>query len=480
MPPLGYLSNSAINQSLSYLQSHYSICQRFRLPERSVEGRWIYGIRIAGGDLEHRHAVLLIGGVHARELINPDLLVSFALDLCDAYDTGSDLTFGPKTYTAFQVRLIVEALEIYIVPLVNPDGRRYVQMTGGDPWWRKNRSPNPGQPCRGVDLNRNYDFLWPSGIGTSTSSCSEVFKGSGAFSEPETRNVRWLLDTYPNIECMVDVHSYTELVLYPWGDDDSQTVDPAMNFQNPAYNGQRGVVGAGYREYMPQADLDWHADTGARIRDAIAAVRGRAYTLKPSVLLYPTSGTSKDYSYSRHFVDATKRRIYAYTIETAREFQPPYTEALNVISEVSSGLTQFCLSCLCPVRFVFQHHPWDELEGLFEILREAVFLPTAAGQRYLRLIDAHALEATELLAADERLRERTDDVLQRVGKVAATWKEKEPRPFEPALIDELDEVFRAFEERGSAELREAIEEVRRDLDRFRGRTLAEGLQDIGS
>ena len=52
---------------------------------------------------------------------------------------------------------------------------------------------------------------------------------------------------------------------------------------------------------------------------------------------------------SRHFTDGKKSRVYAYTVETGTEFQPPYSEALNIITEVSSGLVQFCLECVCAV-----------------------------------------------------------------------------------------------------------------------------------
>ena len=477
MPPQGYLTTQGIDQAITHLVNTYSsICTPINLPEGSIEGERIRACKIAGGTASNRHGVLFLGGVHARELINPDALLYFAVQLCNAYKKGLGLTFGGRTYTSFAVRLIVELLDVFVFPLVNPDGRRYVQTV--DAGWRKNRNPNPGQSCKGVDLNRNYDFLWQWTIGnTSSSACDIVFKGSAAFSEPETRNVRWLLDQNPNIACMVDCHSYTEQLVYPWGDDDGQTTDPTQNFRNPAYDGQRGVPSSGYAEYIPQTDLDRHVEAGTKMRDAIAAVRGRTYLLRPSVQIYPVSGAGSDYSYSRHLVDATKRRIHSYTLESAREFQPDYqTEGIRVIEEVASGLVQFCLSCLCPFRLVLQRHPWDELEGLFEILRDVVFLSTAAGRRYVRLLDAHALEASELLMADERLREQADDVLQHVGEVVSTWQQKEPRRFESGLVDLVDEFFRAVGERGSSELREAIDEVRRDLDHFRDRTLADGLE----
>ncbi|MDJ0702378.1 MAG: M14 family metallopeptidase [Leptolyngbyaceae cyanobacterium MO_188.B28] len=347
MPPNGYLSVTGIASAQQYLVATYSsICQLIPLPEASIEGRTIRGLKIAGGEGGDRRGVLLIAGIHARELINPDLLVWFALKLCQAYTANSGLTFGARTYDASSIQLLVNELDLFLLPLANPDGRAFVQLPKGYAMWRKNRNPNPGMPCMGVDLNRNFDFLWSSGIGTSPDSCSDIFKGLGAFSEPEILNVRHFLDTYPNIGYFADVHSYSELILYPWGDDDNQTIDPAMNFQNPTYDGLRGTPGDSlYREYIPQSDLDWYVSTGNRVRDAIAAVRGHTYTVQQAVGLYPTTGTSEDYVYTRHFVDSSKGKVRGFVIETGTEFQPPYSEALRVIEEVSAGLVEFCLAC---------------------------------------------------------------------------------------------------------------------------------------
>ena len=273
MPPTGYLTTAAIEACVQFIAANFpGIATLIPLHEHSVEGRAIHAVKIASGGGANRRGALLIAGVHAREIVNPDALVTLALKLCRAYTNGTGLSFGGKNYSAEQIALIVDALDVVMLPLVNPDGRTYVQSPAGQAMWRKNRALNLGQPCRGVDLNRNFDFLWSSGIGTSSSSCSDVFKGPSAFSEPETRNVRHLLDDYPNIGYFIDVHSYSELVLYPWGDDDNQTSDPSQNFQNPVYNGQRGIVGAGYGEYIPAFDLDWHLITGARIRDALPRI----------------------------------------------------------------------------------------------------------------------------------------------------------------------------------------------------------------
>ena len=172
-----------------HLAATYSaLTELITLPEQSVEQRTIHALKIAGGSAQSRRGILLIGGVHARELVNPDLLVTFATRLLQAYTNGTGLSFGPVSYSKTLVKLIVDTVDLFILPLVNPDGRAFAQSPAGDPMWRKNRAPNQGLPCKGVDLNRNYDFLWSSGIGTSGSACTDVFKGSTAFGEPETRN----------------------------------------------------------------------------------------------------------------------------------------------------------------------------------------------------------------------------------------------------------------------------------------------------
>lgn len=350
MPPSGYLSATGIESAVVYLTTTYpSICELIVLPEPSIEGRAIRAFKLAGGSRADRPGVLFTGGVHARELVNPDTLVSLGLKLCRAYTKHRGLRFRGKSYSASTIKLLVDALDIFMLPLVNPDGRVHVQSPTGYAMWRKNRNPNPGRPCMGVDLNRNFDFLWSTGIGTSSDSCSDTFKGSAAFSEPETRNVRYLLDTYRNIGCFMDAHSYSELVLYPWGDDENQTTDPGMNFQNPAYDGLRGTPGDTiYKEHIPAADFDWFISTGTRVRDAIAAVRGRAYTVQQSIGLYPTTATSDDYTYARNLVDASKRKVRGFTLETAREFQPAYAEALEVIAESSAGMLELCLTLTAP------------------------------------------------------------------------------------------------------------------------------------
>ncbi len=474
----GYLSAVGIEACLQWLAATYpAICQLIVLPETSVEGRTCRCVKIANGAGSDRHGVLFLGGVHAREIVNPDLLVSWALAVCDAYTRNVGLTFGGKSYAASDVQLIVNALDIFVFPLVNPDGRVYVQSPAGDAMWRKNRNPNPGLPCKGVDINRNYDFLWSSGIGTSSSSCSETFKGPGAFSEPETRNVRSLLDNYPNIECMIDVHSYSEDILYSWGDDNDQTTDSNQNFQNPAFNGLRGTLGdAVYNEYILPSDLDWYTQTGNRMRDAIAAVRGRVYTAMQSTGLYPTTATSDDYAYSRNFVDGTKRKVFSYTVETGTEFQPPYAEGLNIISEVSAGLLEFCLACICVVQETVRGTSLARSLERMRRFRDTQMLATEAGRRYVRLLEANSTELLRLVVTDKELRRQAVDVLGRVAEAVVPPRGQRLKPIRPEVIRSVDTLLKRSSAKAGPALKEAIRLVHRDLHYFENKPAIDGLK----
>ncbi len=176
----------------------------------------------------------------------------------------------------------------------------------------------------GVDVNRNYDFLWnfpeyfssSAAIEDSTNPCDyQLFNGPSAFSEPESQNAKWVLDNFPNIQFFVDLHSYGELILFSWGDDLDQSTNPSMSFMNPAYNALRGLGEASYGEYILPDDLSVATTLANVFQTAIQALRGTTYTVRQDFQLYPTAGTSDDYSYSRHFVDPSKQKIIAYTFE---------------------------------------------------------------------------------------------------------------------------------------------------------------------
>lgn len=466
-----YLSVAAINTAIDHITATYpAIAQPIALPEASVEGRAVKALKIAHGSGSNRTGVLFVGGTHARELVNPETLISLALRLCTAYTGNTGLAFGPKTYDKSSVQLVVNGLDIFFLPMVNPDGRNHCLVPGGFPMWRKNRSNHPGHTCRGVDINRNYDFLWSSGIGTSSDSCNDVYKGPSAFSEPESRNVRWMIDNFRQVACMIDVHSYSELVLFPWGDDENQTTDPNQNFQNPAFDGQRGIVGSGYKEYIPAADLHAHIATAERIRNGIAAVRGRTYTVQQSIALYPTTGTTHDYAYARNFIDTGRRRILGFTLETARSFQPADAERDQVITEVSAGLMECLLETLCPAEVV-----QALIDALFPLsairaFRDRSMLTTAAGRRYEALFRRHSLELVRLVGSNKTALKAGASFMNVVGRLISD-KGDATRKIGEADLVEAAGALKLFQKLGSKALQADMGAALKDLKGLKGRTL---------
>ena len=358
-----YLNVDEVESALGVATSapFTSFTQLITLPNATWEGRQCHAVKIANGSGPGRPAVCFIGGLHAREWGSSDILVNFIEQVEQAYQTNSGITLGGKSFTAADIRSIVDNLDVVVFPQANPDGRNYSMTVDAD--WRKNRrttAPNSSSGnCVGVDLNRNFDFVWDfqtqfasnAPVVVSADPCDKyLYHGPNAFSEPETQNCRWLLDQHPNVGWYVDLHSFSEDILYNWGDDDDQTTDPTMNFQNAAYNSVRGLADSlgdpnsgAYRDFIPPADKAFAVNLANAFQSGIQAVRGTSYTVKQSVNLYPTAGTSQDYAYSRHFVDGSKGNILSFTLEWGVEFQPVYSEMQNIIQEITSGLIEFCL-----------------------------------------------------------------------------------------------------------------------------------------
>lgn len=355
---MSYLNVQEVESALLNLQANYAnLSSLITLPIKTHEGRTCHVIRIGRKPSNDCDNILFIGGVHAREWGSCEICISFAADLLEAYVTNSGLQYGGKIFTQNQIKTIVESLNIIIFPDVNPDGRNFSQTQY--PLWRKNRNPNIG-----VDINRNYDFLWdfpnlfsPSSLVhsyTSTTPSSDVYHGPFPFSEPETRNVQWLLNQFPRIRWFIDIHSYSELLLHAWGDDQNQSNNTSMNFKNNSFNSVRGIRNdQTYREYITSCDSVKIISQANQMKNSINSVRGKNYTVQQAFDLYPTSGTSQDYVYSRYYTNPTKGKIFAFTIEWGTQFQPPWSEMENIIRDVSSALVTFCVEAE-DLRFIDQ------------------------------------------------------------------------------------------------------------------------------
>ena len=394
---------------------------RIQLPNASIEGRPIYSLRMRAGGGDDRRAVLIVGGTHARELMNPDAIVELAVDLLVSYVNGSDIVYGGRTWPANDVRILLDTLDLWLLPCLNPDGRQYVMTV--DDLWRKNRRDNPGTPCDGVDLNRNLDLLWGVTEGqTSCSPCSDVFCGPSAFSEPETRNVKHLLDTH-RIHCFVDVHSYSELVLYPWGHAPTQTVDPTKRFTGLPSGTCAPIGQPGYQEYMSPQDLLRFQSVGQRVVDAIKAVRGRIYTSQPGVALYPTTGTHSDYVYSRHIADPSLRKTYGYTFETGpfvgdvRESFHPADPTL-IKRDVKSGMLALAQQCICAIELIgVKLLERDTEVSVLRRVRDDLLGSTEAGREWIALFERSQGRLVAGVLADERLSADAAALLERAARL---------------------------------------------------------------
>lgn len=324
------LSASEVNSGLQGLAKTYGI-ETFTTPYKTYQGASIQGAVVggSGGTCKDAYRVFINGNIHARERGSADNVLYFVSDLLYANANNQGLKYGPKSYTAAQVKTALSAGLVFI-PLSNPDGVAYDQSTNS--CWRKNRNPASGTgSASGVDLNRNFDFLWdfeqkfaPSVRGNvaSTRPSSETFHGTSPFSEPETKSVKWVLDTYRKVRWFVDLHSFGGDVLYSWGSDDNQSRYPSMNFMNASFDGVRGILSdtpgtrGGYGEYVPPAELSVQLEAANRLGGALTtAGGGAAYAVRQSSELYPTSGASDDYAYSRHFTNSSLNLVHSYTIE---------------------------------------------------------------------------------------------------------------------------------------------------------------------
>jgi murein tripeptide amidase MpaA len=344
-----------ISSAVQALVSSYGVTY-MTLPYKTFNGATQFAAYVGAGSDKSKYHLYLSAAVHARERGGPDNLIYWIADLLAANKSGSGLTYGKKTYTNAQVKSVLSA-GIVFFPLVNPDGVSYDQSSGS--LWRKNRNTKSGSSGSsiGVDINRNFDFLWnfkkyfsSSASPASTSPSSETFYGTAAASEPETKNHVSIYDSFPKIRWFLDIHSAAGDVLYSWGDDELQSTSTTMNFLNSAYDGKRGVVGdSAYKEYIPSADATTIKDVAAKTVAAMKAVGGRSYTALQSVGLYSTSGASDDYAFSRYWAKSGANKVYSYTMEFGKSsgnFYPTLTEFNENILDTNAGFMDWALAAI--------------------------------------------------------------------------------------------------------------------------------------
>ena len=154
--------------------------------------------------------MLFTAGQHAREHLTVEMALYLLHELTSRYSTDA------------RIHNLVDTREIWIVPNVNPDGSEYDTASGGRRSWRKNRQPNAGTSAIGTDLNRNWAFRWGCCGGSSGSVRLGDLPRRGPVLRARDQRVRDFVNSrvvggVQQIKANIDFHTYSELVLWPYG-----------------------------------------------------------------------------------------------------------------------------------------------------------------------------------------------------------------------------------------------------------------------
>lgn len=478
-----YRTVAQIDSATSILSSWFpQIFTRVQLPEPSVQGRPVFALRMRAGGGNARRAVLIVGGTHARELMNPDAIIELAIDLLLSYSNGTDIRYGGKTFTADDVKLILEAMDIWLLPCVNPDGRHHVMTV--DDMWRKNRRDNASSPCDGVDLNRNSDVVWGVAQGqTSCSPCSDVYCGPSAFSEPETRNVKHVLDA-ERVVSFVDVHSFSELVLFPWGHARTQSTDPTQRFTGLTTGTCTASIPASYSEYMPPRDVQRFQTVAGRIVADIAAVRGRHYTPKTSFGLYATTGTQSDYAYSRHIANPSLNKTYGFTFETGPSIPGNAPESFHpadptlIKRDAKAAMLALMQQSVCAIELIGTRlFDSGSSVATLRTVRDKLLASTAAGREWIALFERAQFALLSSAMRDAKLLATAGDLIQLMARAVddqdAVFAEADAKRANAllkklraklkirALKDDLDAIGERIEQLSGRRMQQVVESLMR-------------------
>lgn len=198
-----------IHKFLEYLQINNPDLVSTKVIGTSSQRRELKVVTVSNKNPNNK-IIWVDAGIHAREWISPAVATYILNELVEEWDDLPEY---------------MRNIDWHFLPITNPDGYEYTHDY--DRLWRKNRAETPLPYCKGVDLNRNYGYKW-GGKGVSKSPCSEIYGGSGPFSEPETRAIQdYVSGLRKNIDASLSFHSYGQYILYPWGYDSFVTEDEA-------------------------------------------------------------------------------------------------------------------------------------------------------------------------------------------------------------------------------------------------------------
>lgn len=282
----------------------------------TIEGRPIYMVRISNNPEidQDKPKVLYTGLIHAREPAGMQQMLFQMWYLLENYATNPEIEY------------LVNNLELFFIPCVNPDGYIHNQNTdpNGGGMWRKNKRMNAGGSV-GVDLNRNFGYMWGyNNSGSSTDGNSMTYRGTSGFSEPETQVIKEVCESRA-FSLALNNHTYSDILIYPFGYDNVLTPDSSIFIE--------------YAKRMTQAN-------------------GYAYGTCYQTLNYTSNGGSDDWFYGEQ---TTKNKILAFTPEAGSPSEGFWPQA-NKIEEICSGHTEMNLYIM---RFALPYAEITDNSGRF-------------------------------------------------------------------------------------------------------------------
>ncbi|KAL3998933.1 Zinc carboxypeptidase family protein [Acanthocheilonema viteae] len=249
----------------------------------SAEKRIIYGVKLGTKNNKSKPVVWIDGGIHAREWVAVHTALYLIKQLIIQY------------YSNQKITEYLRLLDIYIIPCLNPDGYEYTRSNPNDPsirLWRKNRGltqhyeNNRKRYCQGVDLNRNFGFHFGES-GSSFSPCSNIYHGSYAFSEPETKAIRdAILRLNGRIKAYLSLHTYSQLWIYPYShakNTYSSDVNDLIAVAHDAVNSIKKLYGTKY-DYGTGPEVIYAFSGGSSdwVKQATSAKYSYIIELRPS------------------------------------------------------------------------------------------------------------------------------------------------------------------------------------------------------
>ena len=208
----GYVMQETFWEAKRQLQAKYSdFIGEDIFVGQSFENRQLKGFFV-GRDVHNlkkqseKAIVLLDSAHHAREAIGLQLILTVMLQELSSLVKGGD---SSRVY---------DTVSIFFYPVVNPDGFAQIKKPG---FREKRKNMRITGTCmqpqdEGVDINRNYDIVFDRFGEMTSNPCTDEFKGSGPFSEPETQAVRNIFDKFPSVRSALNFHSYGNIWIMPY------------------------------------------------------------------------------------------------------------------------------------------------------------------------------------------------------------------------------------------------------------------------